>query len=106
MQQVMAEPNNIFWATNHGTFANIPIEIREFHKYNNLAGYKEKIDKVYTILAPSLTTQSQRYFVNILSHLLKTFTLNSKSQIDGLKQEIKKVRAKFKEEVEMLANQK
>ena len=105
MQQLISDPKNIFWATNHATFANIPIAIRELHKYSKLPGYKEKMHKLHTILAPSLTTQSQRYFVNTLSHLLKTFTLNSKSQITGLKQEIKKVRSIFKEEVDLRTKQ-
>ena len=105
MQHIMNDPKNIFLVTNHATFANIPIAIREFHKYANLPAHQDKMDKLYTILAPSLTTQSQRHFVNALSHLLKTFTLNSRSQIEGLKQEIKKVRGAFKEEVDNRAKQ-
>ena len=105
MQQVIHTPKNTFLATNHATFANIPIVARELHKYANIPNYKEKMEKLYTILAPSLTTQSQRYFANTLTHLLKTFTLNSKSQIVGLKNEIKQVRSAFKEEVESRARQ-
>lgn len=105
MQQIMNDPKNVFLVTNHATFANIPIAIREFHKYANLPEHQQKMEKLYTILAPSLTTQSQRYLVNTLSNLLKTFTLNSKSQIEGLKKEIKKVRGAFKEEVDARAKQ-
>ncbi|MEI6774719.1 MAG: hypothetical protein WCL18_08305 [bacterium] len=105
MQHIMNDSKNIFLVTNHATFANIPIAIRELHRYAKLPDHQEKLNKLYTILAPSLTTQSQRHFVNTLSHLLKTFTLNSRSQIAGLKQEIKKVRGAFKEEVDTRASQ-
>jgi hypothetical protein len=81
MQQVIENTYNTRKLTNHATFANIPIDIREIYRYAKNLNHKEKIEKIYTFLAPSLTTQTERYLVNMLSNLLKTFTLNKRSQI-------------------------
>ncbi|MEI6673222.1 MAG: hypothetical protein WCL02_08150 [bacterium] len=105
MQYIIQNPKNTVIDTNHATFANIPIEVKEINAYANKLNHKEKIDAIYTILAPSLTTQSQRYLINSISHLLKTFTLNPRSQIEGLKDEIKKVRSDFKKEIDFHAQQ-
>lgn len=99
MLQIMSNPQNTFLNTNHATFLNVPLAARELHRYARQLHHTEKIDHLFTILAPSLTTQSQRYIGNSLSHFLKTFTINPRSCIDGLKQEIQEVRNAFKEEV-------
>ena len=99
MQQIIFNDKNDFLASNHGTFANLAIIARELYKYAHTYGHEEKRDKLYTFLAPSLTTQKQWYILSPISHFLKTFTINPRSQIEGLKCEIQQARNGFKDEV-------
>ena len=99
MYQIIANDKNNFLEGNHGTFANLAIIAREFYKYAHISGYEEKKDKLYTFLAPSLTTQKLWYMLSPVSHFIKTFTVNPRSQIEGLKYEIQQARNGFKDEV-------
>jgi len=99
MQQIMDNPKNTFLASNHGTFANLATIAREFYRNASPSGHPEKKDKIFTFIAPSLTTQKQWYLISTFSHLLKTFTLNDKSKIEKLKGEVQEVREGFKEEI-------
>ena len=105
LEQIITTPQNTIISTNHASFANVPIAINELYKRENILNNKEKRNKKYTVLAPSATTQSSRNFINSSSHLLKTFTLNPRSQIPGLEKEIKQARKAFKEEMHTIREQ-
>ncbi|MCX6822513.1 MAG: hypothetical protein NTX91_00760 [candidate division SR1 bacterium] len=99
MQQIICNKRNDFIASNHGTFANLAIIGRQLYMYAHIYNHKEKRDTLHTFLAPSLTTQKQGYLLSPLSHLVKTFTINPRSLIEGLKTEIQDARNAFKDEV-------
>ena len=61
MQRIMSNPQNTFLNTNHATFFNIPLAVRELHKYAHMLHCKAKKEHIFTILAPSLTTQTQKH---------------------------------------------
>ena len=82
MFKIINNPQNIFLNTNHATFLNVPLAARELHRYTRQLHQMERIGYLFTILAPSLTTQSQRHIGNSLSHFLKTFTVNPRSNIE------------------------
>lgn len=99
MNQIIHNTKNDFVASNHGTFANLAVIARELYRYADISGQEEKKDKLNTFLAPSLTTQKLWYMLTPVSNLIKTFTINPRSQIEGLKYEIQQARNAFKDEV-------